>query len=554
MSEGGQDDPTLGEKSFLLASKQDKEKNYSGGTSKENSLTTGRPRPKLETKVDDKDEAEEDEQSNKLLIAFVMMLITQLGNRIFGRLMTYPMHNYPTFTNILSVFIYVPMCFVYIIPMIWYYGDTVISEEQKKIPKYKFAVMGAYDSVAGIMQVFAINFIASSSIIVLVQQSAIPISMLISFYMLNAKYSFSQYLGAAVVLLGIVVVLLPTMLPSLSSAAVGGGDLQGGDDGTGSASSSGDKGGGDLLWIGILVISCVPMCLSSVYKELALGEMEIDVVYLNGWVAVFQFLMAIPLVIPSSLVVGMPLSAIVPNFMSGADCYMGINTVTAQNQHEYGDFPVDDCSNAALYTNLYIFFNVVYNVLIVVVLKYGSSNILWMASTVIVPLSNVAFSLDIMPNHQPLTIFDIWGLVVIMSGLVIYRFSAGLISFWRRITGSLDELEDLDERKKRMMDRRAARKQYRYLGFNQLEALNAVFDTRVAAETQRALFRSPASIRGNLLMKLGIPPSPHIQLANHGKTGSFIEIKQGSRANSHVGGKRSRSGSISNSAHGPNKV
>ena len=60
MSEGGQDDPTLGEKSFLLASKQDKEKNYSGGTSKENSLTTGRPRPKLETKVDDKDEAEDE--------------------------------------------------------------------------------------------------------------------------------------------------------------------------------------------------------------------------------------------------------------------------------------------------------------------------------------------------------------------------------------------------------------------------------------------------------------------------------------------------------------
>ena len=89
---------------------------------------------------------------------------------------------------------------------------------------------------------------------------------------------------------------------------------------------------------------------------------------------------------------------------------------------------------------------------------------------------------------------------------------------------------------------------------NQLEAMNALFDTRVAAETQRALFRSPASIRGNLLMKLGIPPSPHIQLADHGKTGSFIEIKQGSRANSIVGGKRSRSGSISNSAHCAHKV
>ena len=151
--------------------------------------------------------------------------------------MTYPMHNYPTFTNILSVFIYVPMCFIYIIPMIWMYGDTVITEEQKNIPKYKFAVMGAYDSVAGIMQVFAINYIASSSIIVLVQQSAIPISMLISFYMLNAKYSFSQYLGAAVVLFGIVVVLIPSMIPSLSPAAIAA-SAMGGDDETDSSSST----------------------------------------------------------------------------------------------------------------------------------------------------------------------------------------------------------------------------------------------------------------------------------------------------------------------------
>ena len=38
------------------------------------------------------------------------------------------------------------------------------------------------------------------------------------------------------------------------------------------------------------VLSCIPMCLSSVYKEKALGDDDMDVVYLNGWVAVFQFM------------------------------------------------------------------------------------------------------------------------------------------------------------------------------------------------------------------------------------------------------------------------
>ncbi len=39
----------------------------------------------------------------------------------------------------------------------------------------------------------------------------------------------------------------------------------------------------------------------SVYKEKALGDVDIDPVYLNGWVAVYQFLFSIPLLIPSAI-------------------------------------------------------------------------------------------------------------------------------------------------------------------------------------------------------------------------------------------------------------
>jgi hypothetical protein len=172
---------------------------------------------------------------------------------------------------------------------------------------------------------------------------------------------------------------------------------------------------------------------------------------------------------------------------------------------------------------------------------------MWMASTVIVPLSNVAFSLKFMPQHQDLTVFDVMGLVVIMGGLVIYRFSPQVIALWHRITGAEDLDDALEDRKTRSVALKAARKQYKYVGFNQMESLNAVFDTRVAAEAQRALFRSPASIRAGLLLKLGIPPSPFVQLNQRGKQGSFIELKAGSRNNSIVGPNgagsgRSRSG------------
>ena len=47
--------------------------------------------------------------------------------------------------------------------------------------------------------------------------------------------------------------------------------------------------------------------------------------------------------------------------------------------------------------------------------------------TVMVPLGNVAFTFDFMPEHEPLATKDVVGLVVIMMGLFIYRFTKSLI-------------------------------------------------------------------------------------------------------------------------------
>lgn len=50
------------------------------------------------------------------------------------------------------------------------------------------------------------------------------------------------------------------------------------------------------------------MCLSSVYKEKALGDDDMDVIYLNGWVAVYQFLASLLFAVPSAYAMGLPVS------------------------------------------------------------------------------------------------------------------------------------------------------------------------------------------------------------------------------------------------------
>jgi drug/metabolite transporter (DMT)-like permease len=236
---------------------------------------------------------EEGKKDGKMLaISFVAMVFIGLGNKVFNKLMTIPMYNYPNFLNLLTSFVYIPVCFAYIIPMS-YYGK--IPEEQFAVPKKTFAVMGALDALAGIMQIFGATYLPGP-LIILMLQAAIPVSMLISKYLIHAKYNKYQYAGALIVAGGILIVLGPSL-----------------------------TGGGNAIWAMVLILSTIPMALSSVYKEIALGETELDAMYLNGWVAVFQFLFSVVLAVPSSLASEppVPIPDLPGNLYDGLKCYVG---------------------------------------------------------------------------------------------------------------------------------------------------------------------------------------------------------------------------------------
>ena len=60
------------------------------------------------------------------------------------------------------------------------------------------------------------------------------------------------------------------------------------------------------------------------------------------------------------------------NLWRGLLCYsIGHNSTDA-----------DNCGLAPVYTNLYVLFNIGFNILIILLLKYGSSNILWLCLTI----------------------------------------------------------------------------------------------------------------------------------------------------------------------------
>jgi hypothetical protein len=56
-----------------------------------------------------------------------------------------------------------------------------------------------------------------------------------------------------------------------------------------------------ILLIKSFPCSNVPICASELYKEVSLRDVDMDIVYLNGWVALFQFFFTIPAAVPAGM-------------------------------------------------------------------------------------------------------------------------------------------------------------------------------------------------------------------------------------------------------------
>jgi len=398
----------------------------------------------------------------KLMLVFVLLVIFGSGNTVLNKLAAIPMYNYPNFLNLWGTLLYIPLCFGYVWPMTRF--GTAITPEQLALPKRPFAIMGALDCMTSMMQTFCAVYLPGT-LLVLLPQAAIPMSMFLSRYILGSKYRALQYIGAVVVVMGIVVVLEPVMtgrhnpdyvcqainvqndctvcqveldessclshrldnnpvLNLLDFEAYLQNTFQNStDDDEGqpvcqwvTATSSGDKWL-VVIWSLVMIVSCIPMTISSIYKEIALGE-EIDPIYLNGWVAVFQFFFSLLLAVPAGLA---SYPAVAPNnvpenIWDGFKCFLGKGTMKT------GCHPDEHCHDqAGLLVNLSLLFNVCMTLCMMYVLKHGSASLLYLALTVMVPIGNLAFS--VLPQAATFHVSDILGLLVIMAGLVLYRYA-----------------------------------------------------------------------------------------------------------------------------------
>jgi len=162
--------------------------------------------------------------------------------------------------------------------------------------------------------------------------------------------------------------------------------------------------------------------------------------------------------------------------------------------------------SSPLAVNVYMAFNILYNVFIILILKYGGSNVLWLAMTLMVPLGNAAFALPFVPGNKPMTPFDGVGLVVIMIGLIFYRFWAPITKCMPHNTRvwlarfALGPPLPRDDEDESTVDQTGSVK-YPLLGsVMSVEAVDPIYVVR----PERKLIRTQHQIRSAYFARLGI--------------------------------------------------
>ena len=297
-----------------------------------------------------------------------------------------------------------------------------VRDDRTSFPKRKFFWMGVFDSISGVLVLFGAVHTSGSNQ-ALLTNAVIPVTMALSYVILKQRFVRTEYIGSTVIMLGVATVMLPQMFPSFSafsSEQDSGGDI-------------GQDDNSDLpLFNFLFLLSNVPGALSSIYKELAFVDADIDANYLQAWVSLWQSLFGFALIPLNTLQFLGPQAVawdkLWSSFVDGGWCLLGYNVLVPPHctSHHVTDSslpPCDDCEGAWIPIAAYIVFNMLFNVYTVLLIKYGSATLMFIIMTLRLPMIQWAFS--VRAFNDPPDSFG-WaagiGLTVILLGLVVYRW------------------------------------------------------------------------------------------------------------------------------------
>jgi drug/metabolite transporter (DMT)-like permease len=382
-----------------------------------------------------------------VLVLMVALVVVGVANNVLSKLLYNTFGPYAFFVNQAVNLLYLALSLVSLAYKLAFTND--ITRAQLNFPKFKFLVMATLDALAGFLAAVSSQFTPGQQQTIL-NLLVIPITMVSAFLFLKTRFPRGQQLGAAIVILGAAVAVVPSLV---------------------SGAGSGDGGGGggaaaQMRWYAVLIYftSNFPTAFSSVYKEAAFrvrpaqdddggdadsavllaarnsdaadaadaaetdGEItcedDLDVFLLTAYVTTFQLLvgfMLVPLLAVPGFG-GISLREIPANLRDGFRCFRDSDPLTAAAGEGDGTL----CEHATLILLLYVGVNFAFNLLNLAITKHASASLTAIAYSVRLPLVNIAYTVRPLMGRwaERFSAWSIAGLVVTLGGFSLYQYSA----------------------------------------------------------------------------------------------------------------------------------
>jgi drug/metabolite transporter (DMT)-like permease len=266
-----------------------------------------------------------------------------------------------------------------------------ITAETRSIPHYKFVIMGFLDCMGGFLGAMGANN-TSGSLQQLLNQTLIPITMLLSWLILGRKSTVLQVIGALFILAGAWIVIVTSI--------------------------SGPIGSDFNIVSNIVYFSSnIPIGLSCVYKELEFRDVHMHVMYMTQWVSIYQllwgflagFLQLLPCM---GSLDGVSLSEINSSFWSGGRCFLHID---------------GECAGRSTFWLLtgYCVVNFVFNIVGLYLVKYDSATLSNITGALVLPLTVLMFNMPIMGQYREhCGWYTVVGLIIVLIGFILWRLKA----------------------------------------------------------------------------------------------------------------------------------
>jgi len=225
------------------------------------------------------------------------------------------------------------------------------------------------------------------ALVVLLKQMVIPLTMLISVVTLQTKFKIQHYIAVLLILSGIVISLWPSLISIKLNSSVYG--------------------------IILVLAASIPLSVAIVFMEYQLKRKKLEIYWMWMWINFFEILLIIPLVFAIIPIQGVSIGDIPQNIENGYKCLLrGVNSE-----------PGDACGYVGFWYLAFIIALVTSKVNQVLIIKFNSSSLMWLAASCAVPLAELAFSLELIISNEKnkLSYFLIIGLLISLIGILIYR-------------------------------------------------------------------------------------------------------------------------------------